>query len=86
MENKFFYYHKKDWTGFDHYYKLNEDFEGLHVNLTTPCINWFKSSSLLVENNLPLLKVVTEGVFENALSEVILKLGLTVKMKPHKLI
>jgi hypothetical protein len=35
---------------------------------------------------LPLLKVVTEGVFENALSEVILKLGLTVKMKPHKLI
>ncbi len=82
MENKFFYYHKRDRTGFDHYYKLNEDFEGLHVNLTTPCINWFKSSSSLVED----FEKVTEGVFENALSEVILKLGLTVKMKPHKLI
>jgi len=33
------FYYKKDFSNFEHYYKLDSDGIGIHVNVTSPCIN-----------------------------------------------
>jgi hypothetical protein len=75
------YYYKRDWGGFDHYYKLNRDFIGIHVNLTSPCINQFRASG---DFNDITINEITEKEFSEILNEVINKMELGSSVKKFK--
>ena len=80
---KYNFYYQKDCNGFEHYYKLNGDGIGIHVNVTSPCINKF----VLTEGfgKLPGHEV-PDRMFDFALNEALSKLGLTLGVKPFKIV
>lgn len=76
------FYYKKDYSGFEHYYKLDNDGVGIHVNVTSPCVNrYFLGGNFGIPGD-----EVPEHMFDFALTETLSKLGLTLGIKPFKLV
>lgn len=78
---KYKFYYKKDWSNFEHYYKINEDGVGIHVNLTSPCINHFRVTNMTAYGEIG--SEVTEKDFDKALNQA---LGLTLGVRPFKIV
>ena len=77
------FYYKKDYSGFEHYYKLDNGGVGIHVNLTSPCVNKFVLTDGF--GKLPGHEIL-ERMFDFALVEALSKLGLTLGVKPFKIV
>lgn len=66
------YYTQNDGI-FKHYYRVIDDYNMLHVNETSACINHTYND---VEVNPDRYKESTEEVFDNALTKVLTELGI----------